>query len=352
MDDMDIGVDTMAAAKAIVRDLDLTLQSRQLRLNSSKTRILSQAEAFDHFCIKENSELLEFAEAVEKGDHSPTIQTAITSKYEDWLDREGKGEPGPHSPFRRDNGSKIHKFIFSLMHESGCDIPDSDLIWLIKNAPAMRSTALRYLAYSSTNNAAFAELSEFVLSGIFVDDASFVDITGYLLHGRLRRFDKVIRQVRDLCRTASQRGEVGLHGAIFDASKFLPREELTSLLTDNIGPISEDFWLCRAAAGVSPRFIHTADYGKFHDVITKLESEDAHSVSNYFMSLSTESQVSLSLKAYLTAANDSYPQKLYFPKVLSLLAIAKNKDFKKLFPQMHTLHPALKSDPFFRQMGF
>ncbi|MBY3485820.1 RNA-directed DNA polymerase [Rhizobium laguerreae] len=352
MDDMDIGVETMAAAKAIVRDLDLTLQSRQLRLNSSKTRILSRAEAFDHFCIKENAELLAFAEAIEKGDQSQTSQNAITSKYESWLDRKGKGEPGSQSPFRRENGSKIHKFIFSLMHECGCDIPDGDLIWLIKNTPAMRSTALRYLPYSSNNNAAFAELTEFVLNSIFVDDASFVEITGYLLHGKFRRFDKLIRQVRNFCRIASQRGGVGLHGAIFVASKFLPREELTSILMDNLGKISEDFWLCRAAAGVSPRFIHTPDYGKFRDILSRLESEDAYSVSNYFMNLSDEPQMSPSLKAYLTASNDSYPQKLYFPKVLSLLAISKNKDAKKIFPKMHALHPALKSDPFFHQMGF
>lgn len=352
MDDMDIGVDTMADAKAIVRDLDLTLQSRQLRLNSSKTRILSQAEAFDHFCIKENSELLVFADAIGKGDHSQAMQTAITSRYEDWLDRGVKGEPGNQSPFRKDNGSKIHKYILSLMHDCGCDIPDEDLIWLIRNSPAMRSTALRYLAYSSRNNSAFSALHEFVSSGIFVDDASFVDITGYLLHGRFRRTDKLIGQVRDFCGAASHRGGVGLHSAIFAASKFLPLDELTSLLTDNIGRISEDFWLCRAAAGVSPRFMHTADYGKFHNVLAKLESEDADSVSKYFINLSDEPQLSHSLRAYLTAPNESYPQKLYFPKVLSLLAVSKNKDAKKLFPKMHTLHPALKGDPFFRQMGF
>lgn len=39
MDDMDVGVESVEKAKAIVRDMDLTLQSRQLRLNSSKTQI-------------------------------------------------------------------------------------------------------------------------------------------------------------------------------------------------------------------------------------------------------------------------------------------------------------------------
>ncbi|MFC4353444.1 RNA-directed DNA polymerase [Fodinicurvata halophila] len=54
MDDIDVGVDSISKAKESIRDIDLTLQSRQLRLNSSKTRILTPAEAFDHFCIREN----------------------------------------------------------------------------------------------------------------------------------------------------------------------------------------------------------------------------------------------------------------------------------------------------------
>ncbi|PDT05480.1 hypothetical protein CO655_32585 [Rhizobium sp. M1] len=352
MDDMDIGVNTLAQAKAVVRDLDLTLQSRQLRLNSSKTRILSQPEAFDHFCVEENSELAEFADAIAKGDKSSTIQDSIASKYETWLDRKNGGEPGPESPFKRDNGSKIHKFIFSLMHECGHNIPDGDLVWLIKNSPAMRSTALRYLAYSNSNNAAFYELSDFISTGAFVDDASFVEITGYLLHARFQRVNKLIQLVRNFCKIASLRGGVCLHGAIFVAGKFLPRGDVIALLGNNTGKIAEDFWLCRAAAGIAPLFMHTNDWPHFHDVITKLESEDANSVFNYFNSLCSDVQISKSQKSYLSASNDSYPQKIYFPKVLSLLAISKNKDIKKILPKMHTLHPALKGDPFFRQMGF
>lgn len=51
MDDIDIGVNAIFAAKRIIRDIDLTLQARQLRLNASKTRILSAREAHSHFCI-------------------------------------------------------------------------------------------------------------------------------------------------------------------------------------------------------------------------------------------------------------------------------------------------------------
>jgi hypothetical protein len=54
MDDMDIGVDSFQEGRAVLRDLDLALQTRQIRLNSGKTRILSEKEATRHFKIREN----------------------------------------------------------------------------------------------------------------------------------------------------------------------------------------------------------------------------------------------------------------------------------------------------------
>ncbi|MDZ7711553.1 MAG: RNA-directed DNA polymerase [Roseovarius sp.] len=62
MDDIDFGVQTIVEAKRAVRDIDLTLQSRQLRLNSAKTQILTQQEAFRHFCVKENSRFRQVCE--------------------------------------------------------------------------------------------------------------------------------------------------------------------------------------------------------------------------------------------------------------------------------------------------
>ena len=42
MDDIDVGVDNLVDAKAVICDLDLILQTRQLRLNSGKTKILNE----------------------------------------------------------------------------------------------------------------------------------------------------------------------------------------------------------------------------------------------------------------------------------------------------------------------
>src|SRR5271169_5548855 len=57
MDDIDVGVDSIAEAKDVLKSIDLVLQTKQVRLNSGKTIILSRADAIRHFRIIENSRL-------------------------------------------------------------------------------------------------------------------------------------------------------------------------------------------------------------------------------------------------------------------------------------------------------
>ena len=54
MDDIDIGVDSVAAAKEVLKSVDLVLQTKQVRLNSGKTLILSQSDALRHFRVVDN----------------------------------------------------------------------------------------------------------------------------------------------------------------------------------------------------------------------------------------------------------------------------------------------------------
>jgi hypothetical protein len=50
-------VDTIVDAKVVLRDIDLVLQTRQVRLNSGKTQILSKNEALLHFRVFDNAKL-------------------------------------------------------------------------------------------------------------------------------------------------------------------------------------------------------------------------------------------------------------------------------------------------------
>ena len=352
MDDMDVGVDSVKDAKVIVRDIDLTLQSRQLRLNSSKTLILSQKEAFSHFCISENLTLSRIEALVKKGRISDFIKAILISKYEIWLDRSTDCGPGKKSKFTKGNGSKVHKYILSLIYEVGSTVSDEDLLWQIEQNPSMRPTALRYLSKTARGNTVLKRLVSMTKSGVFVDDAAYVNVAGFMLHTKFRKTSACTFRAEEFCKLAASMSDIGLHSAIFVSARFLSRRQILSLLDDNIERISGDFWLCRAAAGLTSLFICEAEWKPYLEFLRSLNSQDARDVHEYLRSVSNATSFNPSLKAYITTANHTFPQRLFFPKLLILLAVAKNKNIASLAPNLYTNHPALKKDPYYVQMGF
>src|SRR5690606_31023199 len=64
MDDIEAGVESISEAKRLLRDIGLVLQSRNLRRNAGKTRILSADDALHHFRIRENALLDRFEQVV------------------------------------------------------------------------------------------------------------------------------------------------------------------------------------------------------------------------------------------------------------------------------------------------
>ncbi|MEX5578315.1 RNA-directed DNA polymerase [Pseudophaeobacter sp. A-200-2] len=352
MDDMDVGVESVEKAKAIVRDMDLTLQSRQLRLNSSKTQILSQKEAFKHFCTSENLSLTRIETFVEKGRFIKFARTILTAKYEAWLDRSVAGGPGENSLFIRGNGPKIHKHVLSLIYDVGSSVSDEDLLWQVEHNPSMRPTALRYLSRTTRGNTVLKKLITMVKNGVFIDDAAYVDVAGFMLHARFRKTNACTLRAEEFCRHAASTGDIGLHSALFVSARFLTRTKIQRLLDDNIESISDDFWLSRAAAGLTSLFIGETEWGRYLEFLRNLNSPDADDVCEYLLDVSSSTSFNQSLKAYIKAANHTFPQALFFPKVLALLAVAKNGSSASLAPNLHVDHPALKKDPYYSQMGF
>ena len=57
MDDIDAGSNSRQEGKKLLRNLDNVLSSQGLRLNTSKSKILSAQDAVAHFWIQENRAL-------------------------------------------------------------------------------------------------------------------------------------------------------------------------------------------------------------------------------------------------------------------------------------------------------
>ena len=124
MDDIDIGVDSIADAKIILRDIDLTLQTRQIRLNSGKTKILHKTEAIRHFQIHANVFLNNLENRVQKridrGEkierECQFIKSALVHRYR-------------HKRFDEGNGEKILKRMLSAAEKLNIVLP----IWLLED---------------------------------------------------------------------------------------------------------------------------------------------------------------------------------------------------------------------------
>lgn len=80
MDDIDIGTDSIPDAKIALRDLDIILKSRGVRLNSGKTHILTSKEAAGFFWARENGVLDKAGNGLEKGAHRNRLFVELLRK--------------------------------------------------------------------------------------------------------------------------------------------------------------------------------------------------------------------------------------------------------------------------------
>lgn len=347
MDDMDVGVDTPAEAKRVVRDIDLTLQSRQLRLNSSKTKILTKEQAFHHFRIDENTVLSSIEKSVDNGDIAKA-RKEVEDLYNHWIDADGS----PKSILNGGNGPKIHKRILRIIYMTGGSVSDEALVDLIENDAGMRSTALRYLSHSNVTKGTAARLFDLVVTENLVDDASIIEISSLLLHAKVDPTDAMQDMITGFIQNISGVSDIQLYCGIFLSGKFQDKAHNLALLRDNVVKIRDDFWLSRAAAGLTPKFLSSEFKSPYVDIIRRLRTDEAESVYNFFVHLQNVEKLSQSDKAYFKKRNDSFPQKIFYPKLLQILALKKNAKIVPFYRKIEAIYPCLNDDPYFKGMGF
>lgn len=358
MDDIDFGVRTIVEAKQAVRDIDLTLQARQLRLNSAKTKILTQREAFKHFCVKENNDLDRYAKLMEMTSFfdilKPRIGLSLTALYERWLNRETTGGPSKNSPFAQGNGSKIQKRIFTLMRRCDVHPPVDDLIWLTKQQPGMRATAIRTLVHTNKPNDAFNKLLRVLKSGVFVDDVAHIEFANFCVHSRLRRTPKLVAGFEEAVAILKKEGVIGAYAASLILGRVGTPDQLLEHARELYPVWKNDYWLGRAIAGLYPR-LHGASGHAAREYVQLLRSTNNSAcvrVLDYHFALMNDSAFLKQSSNYLRHDNGSFPLKVFFPKAIQILSAKQNAAAAKTYSAIVGNHPALVTDPFFKTWGF
>ena len=355
MDDMTIGTDDLYSARAIVRDLDLSLQTRQIRLNSSKTRLMSNADAHDHYCMEENVWLTKLGKLIDKdaatGRHTGLIGKVALTRYHTWI-MSPAGEPEPGGPLSRPNGSKVHKRMFAAIHNNGSRIPSRHLLYLVEHRPEMRGTALKYLSHNRVSVLLLQRICGLLERPTFVDDASLVEITNFLLHARIPFNSSTSRVLARTMKRLSETGDIGLYCAILLSLRFRSESFILRILERNLTRISSDYWLGRAAGVCVVRLRKASSRSRFAEFGRAISSPSFYETYEFVSGLENAASLSQSMSAYLKASNDSFPMKAYFPKVLSLLALRHNTVNPSLWKTLRVHHPQLIADAYYQRLGF
>jgi hypothetical protein len=350
MDDIDVGVDTIAKAKETVRDIDLTLQSRQLRLNASKTKILTRTEAYDHFCIRENRFLDFCSESIARSGvkaHAP-VRRALAKAYLYW-----RGKDLRNSRFTRGNGDKIFKYLAKVGGVVGYEIPSVDLITLIKLHPSLRLTAFTSLSRQNHPNAELYQIRKMFEDQVFLDDFSVILTAKFCIHARFRADTRLKREIRQLIHFfEAMKTEYATYAALIIGSKFLDATELTDLVSRTFDRWKDSFWLGRTVGGLTPICgSGAATSHTFFTLLQKADNRSALEVYDFHMQLQTDRSKALRLLKYATAPNDSYAQGIIHPKALIIKSLSLNSSFNAETKKIVAAQPALRSDPFYRLWG-
>jgi hypothetical protein len=180
MDDIDVGVNNVIVARKILQQMDLVLQTRQVRLNSGKTQILTRQQAAHHFRIHENAELDTLTDRVEERIKSGRSVDAQRRRIE----REIKNGLRRHA-FDSGNGDKILKRLITLAVRTNARITERNLFHIILHRPSVRESALNYIMRGGLTPSRARLLAECVHSGHLVDEASLVEIANNLVETRV-----------------------------------------------------------------------------------------------------------------------------------------------------------------------
>ena len=232
MDDIDVGVDSYVEAKKVLQEIDLVLQTKQVRLNSGKSKILSQKEALIHFRVEENAEIDQIEYRLKKNyndlDQIAQIKSIITKRIKYGLSK---------NLFESGNGDKVLKRWISLAGICSAYVPIKALHSLLLMQPQMRSTIFRYFQKIGLKAKIAKSLADIAKSGHLVDDAGFIDLANQLVETRVQDTSQhqYIKRIYDSC---DEERYFGLYCKLWLQSKYCGSTELLQTIVR-----TQNYWM-------------------------------------------------------------------------------------------------------------
>jgi hypothetical protein len=346
MDDIDIGVDTIAEAKRVLRDLDLSLQTRQIRLNSGKTQILTEPEARVHFRIRENAFLdrLEDAMIAKRSTGSPLCREVrfITTVIQDGLRRRA---------FDSGNGEKILKRCINYARKYHAPITDDDFLRILLKWPTVRETVLKWWQHSDRPAQKLELIYETVRNAEIIDDQTFIDVAVAVVAARLPRDSNTSRVLEQINCSLDHTKTWGFYAKTWLLSKYGSVDQILNILEVSVSLWVTEEHLSRLVGGLFPRFIGSTLEGQFQALARRSGSPWCSSVLDFHESLARTARGFNSVQKFVRAPNPSFPNRISHAKFLMLCSMTSNSMISgSRIEELRSGHAYALGDAFYREI--
>jgi hypothetical protein len=321
MDDIDIGVDQIHAAKQVLKTMDLVLQTKQVRLNSGKTLILRKEAAARHFRIAQNARLdvlqeriaSKIARQLPLATEIARIERAITAGL-------------ARKSFDDGNGDKVLKRWINLASKTGAKLDPDELKRVFLNRPSVRESVCGYVMRTRFSVSIAKMAAECARSPLLVDDASRVDLANHLVETLVPRMGKRhdhIMRVQSACDIQTY---FGLYCKIWLQSKYDTPSALLATLQECQNLWASHERMGRLVGSLWPLFTKTKERAEYKKLVEQAINHGVKDVSRFHQSLAKDTAVFSSMYDSLKALNPSRGTGISHPKFLCLLSALKNKN--------------------------
>ncbi len=318
MDDIDIGVDTIVDAKRALKTVDLVLQTKQVRLNSGKTVILTRPEAIRHFRIFENARL-------------DSVQASVDHRVRHGLplDRqrahvEARIRQGLRKKsFDAGNGEKVLKRWLGLAAKTGAVVKPEALEDLVKRRPSVRENVYSLIRSRPLTASIAGILARASQSGLLVDDAAMVEMSNYLVETFVKN-KRCHAMLEAVIASNDPQSYFGLYSRLWLLSKYGTPAQILTTLRDARNIWSPHERLGRLAASFMPLFYGSPEELPLKRLLGDTLNSGVRDTYKFHMKLATDLPTFKAMFDALKAPNPSRGTGITHAKFLCLLSALKN----------------------------
>jgi hypothetical protein len=345
MDDMDFGVDTIAKAKAVLRDLDLTLHTRNIRLNSGKTKIMTGMEAIEYFRVRENLALLKLVDRI-RGAQFSSAKTAVYGRVVRRLIRSGLKK----KLYDEGSGGKILKRLLGIVFRNGFRIDDDSFRDIIYNRPALRDYLFRGWIRSPDYQRQMTIVTGYLGSGQAIDDYSPVLIS-VSISTAIHISALPSNVLHELTYQLDSHQPFSLYAKLLLISRLDTPSRLWADIKKNQGTWARHAFLARLVASFYGVFLNTIHFKEFEAAVKRHGGPEGLSVFEFHENIATDKQGYFAAKAFIEPGNPSVPTGISHAKILMLATALWNPTVPKAErTKLLGRHALAMTDTYHRQM--